>query len=235
MWPCVQIQNAVRQATEQLQDLQQLQQQRNQQQVEEQCEDQLQKRHLPQYHDRQQLYHQEQQQLRHQEQQQLLTSCQPLTVKCEPELWGSRSRSPVSLSTSSPRSPIAAAVNNAGRPVQQRPHFPAPPPPPPANSAAPSGPQSAYISPKMTFANGSPKAMFNNGSPPGQQQLVTRLELPADENIQLEELEDFAKEFKQRRIKLGYTQVTFRVVFYQFHAAPALAPNLQYIYGIASQ
>jgi len=36
---------------------------------------------------------------------------------------------------------------------------------------------------------------------------VPRLDLPADENIQLEELEEFAKEFKQRRIKLGYTQV----------------------------
>ena len=38
-------------------------------------------------------------------------------------------------------------------------------------------------------------------------QQVPRLDLPADENIELEELEDFAKEFKQRRIKLGYTQV----------------------------
>ena len=34
-----------------------------------------------------------------------------------------------------------------------------------------------------------------------------RIDLPADENIELEELEEFAKEFKQRRIKLGYTQV----------------------------
>merc|ERR1712223_976694 len=33
-----------------------------------------------------------------------------------------------------------------------------------------------------------------------------RLDLPPDENIELEELEEFAKEFKQRRIKLGYTQ-----------------------------
>jgi len=36
-----------------------------------------------------------------------------------------------------------------------------------------------------------------------QQSLVGRLDLPADENIDLEELERFAKEFKQRRIKLG--------------------------------
>ena len=35
---------------------------------------------------------------------------------------------------------------------------------------------------------------------------VPRLDLPADENVDLEELEQFAKEFKQRRIKLGYTQ-----------------------------
>ena len=34
-------------------------------------------------------------------------------------------------------------------------------------------------------------------------QLCARLDLPADENVDLEELEQFAKEFKQRRIKLG--------------------------------
>ncbi|CAB4056323.1 POU2F [Lepeophtheirus salmonis] len=33
-----------------------------------------------------------------------------------------------------------------------------------------------------------------------------RFDLPLDENMDLEELEKFAKEFKQRRIKLGYTQ-----------------------------
>merc|ERR1739844_559202 len=38
------------------------------------------------------------------------------------------------------------------------------------------------------------------------QPMVPRLDLPADENVDLEELEQFAKEFKQRRIKLGYTQ-----------------------------
>ena len=69
-------------------------------------------------------------------------------------------------------------------------------------------------SPRMTFASGSPKMTFASGSPPGQQQQqVTRLELPADENIQLEELEDFAKEFKQRRIKLGYTQVHITMLY----------------------
>ena len=40
----------------------------------------------------------------------------------------------------------------------------------------------------------------------GPPTLVPRLDLPADENVDLEELEHFAKEFKQRRIKLGYTQ-----------------------------
>ena len=36
-------------------------------------------------------------------------------------------------------------------------------------------------------------------------QLLTqvKLDLPADENVDLEELEQFAKDFKQRRIKLG--------------------------------
>lgn len=34
----------------------------------------------------------------------------------------------------------------------------------------------------------------------------SRLDLPAVENIELEELEELAKEFKQRRIKLGYSQ-----------------------------
>ena len=38
-------------------------------------------------------------------------------------------------------------------------------------------------------------------------EIPARLDLPAEENIELEELEEFAKEFKQRRIKLGYTQV----------------------------
>ena len=38
---------------------------------------------------------------------------------------------------------------------------------------------------------------------PQQQPTVPRLDLPADENVDLEELEQFAKEFKQRRIKLG--------------------------------
>merc|ERR1712001_804960 len=33
-----------------------------------------------------------------------------------------------------------------------------------------------------------------------------RLDLPPEENMDLEELEQFAKMFKQKRIKLGYTQ-----------------------------
>ena len=35
---------------------------------------------------------------------------------------------------------------------------------------------------------------------------VPCLDLPADENMTLEELENFARDFKQQRIKLGYTQ-----------------------------
>ena len=38
---------------------------------------------------------------------------------------------------------------------------------------------------------------------PDPQIMVPRLDLPADENVDLEELEQFAKDFKQRRIKLG--------------------------------
>ena len=37
------------------------------------------------------------------------------------------------------------------------------------------------------------------------------LDLPADENIKFEEMEEFAKEFKQRRIKLGYSQRDVRL------------------------
>ena len=35
----------------------------------------------------------------------------------------------------------------------------------------------------------------------------SRLDFHPEENIELEDLEEFAKDFKQRRIKLGYTQV----------------------------
>ena len=37
----------------------------------------------------------------------------------------------------------------------------------------------------------------------------SRLDFHPEENIELEDLEEFAKDFKQRRIKLGYTQVLF--------------------------
>lgn len=37
---------------------------------------------------------------------------------------------------------------------------------------------------------------------------------PQDEPNDLEELEQFAKAFKQRRIKLGFTQVTFYTRFF---------------------
>merc|ERR1719150_3354774 len=48
--------------------------------------------------------------------------------------------------------------------------------------------------------------MISRSPPPFPPPGVPRLDLPADENVDLEELEQFAKEFKQRRIKLGYTQ-----------------------------
>ena len=202
----IQIQSAVRQATEQLQDLQHLQQQRNELQQQQQLRIK-QKQH--QLSEHQQLYeqHQQQQQLHgHQENQQLARAgdCQLLAVKCEPESWltssssSSNSQSPLSLITTSRRSPH---LHSSPSEPQRRTHFPSPPSHATAAScAAPTLPtqrSSAFVSPKMS------------GSPPSQPSpAMTRLELAADENIQLEELEEFAKEFKQRRIKLGYTQVT---------------------------
>ena len=53
------------------------------------------------------------------------------------------------------------------------------------------------------FQRGVADSLFmppNTTFPPAN---VPRLDLPADENVDLEELEQFAKEFKQRRIKLG--------------------------------
>jgi hypothetical protein len=78
-----------------------------------------------------------------------------------------------------------------------RPHFPTS-----AGPAASLPPSSSYAIPKTTFGNLSPLSGHEH---------VPRLDLPADENIQLEELEEFAKEFKQRRIKLGYTQVKYNI------------------------
>merc|ERR1711953_155395 len=51
-----------------------------------------------------------------------------------------------------------------------------------------------------------PPPMISRSPPPFPPRGFPRLDLPADENVDLEELEQFAKEFKQRRIKLGYTQ-----------------------------
>merc|ERR1719150_588545 len=48
--------------------------------------------------------------------------------------------------------------------------------------------------------------MISRSPPPFPPPGVPRLDLPADENVDLEELEQFAKMFKQKRIKLGYTQ-----------------------------
>ena len=55
-----------------------------------------------------------------------------------------------------------------------------------------------------TLSSPPPFTRFSpNSSNYSQQNSVGRLELQADENIDLEELDRFAKEFKQRRIKLG--------------------------------
>ena len=90
---------------------------------------------------------------------------------------------------------------------------PVPPPPsnittfprigssPPAVPNIPVVPASAPLSISTVQHSISPPATALP-SPPQ----VPRLDLPADENVDLEELEQFAKEFKQRRIKLGYTQ-----------------------------
>ena len=70
--------------------------------------------------------------------------------------------------------------------------------------------RTSVAAPPMNIMN--PFAMFNpnNATPPPARSPpvfpppgVPRLDLPADENVDLEELEQFAKEFKQRRIKLG--------------------------------
>lgn len=44
------------------------------------------------------------------------------------------------------------------------------------------------------------------GTPPAVKPPTTRLEPSPEETTDLEELEQFAKTFKQRRIKLGFTQ-----------------------------
>ena len=60
--------------------------------------------------------------------------------------------------------------------------------------------------PPLTSLSPSPFSSHRPMSPlliPNHHTMVGRLDLPADENVDLEELERFAKEFKQRRIKLG--------------------------------
>ena len=74
---------------------------------------------------------------------------------------------------------------------------PAPAPPttsPPLSISIPQSSQSSAFS--KTTDNSSPKSASS----------APCMELTLDENITLEELENFAREFKQQRIKLGYTQ-----------------------------
>jgi hypothetical protein len=86
------------------------------------------------------------------------------------------------------------------------------PPSPPLFTSLPSPMTSRPIplSSTPSFITSSTNTILanQNGFPrfpliPQQQPTVPRLDLPADENVDLEELEQFAKEFKQRRIKLG--------------------------------
>ena len=64
---------------------------------------------------------------------------------------------------------------------------------PPPLTALPSSPFSHFSAHRSV----SPVLIPNHAA------MMGRLDLPADENLDLEELERFAKEFKQRRIKLG--------------------------------
>ncbi len=95
---------------------------------------------------------------------------------------------------------------------------PIPPSPPPSSGGGPFGGRLSVSPPEcsrplsVNVAAGSsptedilPARMAMQANSPVQS-MVPRLDLPADENVDLEELEQFAKEFKQRRIKHGYTQ-----------------------------
>ena len=51
-----------------------------------------------------------------------------------------------------------------------------------------------------------PPINYNSSKTENEHMSVNCIDLPADENMTLEELENFARDFKQQRIKLGYTQ-----------------------------
>ena len=88
------------------------------------------------------------------------------------------------------------------------PHSQPPPPPHSLFSASfaqrlpptPRPPKAVLTSPMRMAQGGHFQRKGQNGS------LPARLDLPPDENTDLEELEKFSKMFKQKRIKLGYTQ-----------------------------
>lgn len=63
---------------------------------------------------------------------------------------------------------------------------------------------------------------------------MPRLDLPADENVDLEELEQFAKEFKQRRIKLGKQKMTFHdeLFFFNFNSTIQDSLPLQFYFKV---
>lgn len=126
-----------------------------------------------------------------------------------------------------PPPPFSTAVASSSLPLSSSPHedlkikpvLSSPSPPsPPLFTSLPSPMTSRPIpfsSNHSLFTSSSNTIVANqNGFPrfpliPQQQPLVPRLDLPADENVDLEELEQFAKEFKQRRIKLGKQKMIF--------------------------
>lgn len=71
---------------------------------------------------------------------------------------------------------------------------------------SPRPPKAVLTSPMRLPSHG--RDMYGRAPHPrhGAGGLPTRLDLPPDENTDLEELEKFSKLFKQKRIKLGYTQ-----------------------------
>ena len=88
---------------------------------------------------------------------------------------------------------------------------------PPPLTALPSSPFSHYSAHRSV----SPVLIPNHAA------MMGRLDLPADENLDLEELERFAKEFKQRRIKLGefFPPFSHTLLLYLCFASQMMVPE----------
>ena len=100
------------------------------------------------------------------------------------------------LSPRSPPEPPSAAFNLSSSPPLQS-------DPSPVYVPTPQYPKNSMSSPPM------PKALLCQ--PP-----TTNADLSTEENVTLEELENFARDFKQQRIKLGYTQVLYSHIASRF-------------------